>query len=132
MPISYLTIDRADFEDTRARGLSTAVDVYGCDPGAIRSREHIIRFTHELCDLLGVKRFGETQVVRLGADPRAYGYSMVQFIEASLVSAHFAEDSNTVYLDIFSSKWYDAEAAAEYAKEFFRAERVRVQTCLRQ
>jgi len=43
-----------------------------------------------------------------------------------------AEDSNTVYLDIFSSKWYDAEAAAEYAKEFFRAERVRVQTCLRQ
>jgi hypothetical protein len=43
-----------------------------------------------------------------------------------------AEDSNTVYLDIFSSKWYDAEAAAEYAKEFFRAERVQVQTCLRQ
>ncbi len=40
MPISYLTIDRADYEDTRARGLSTAVDVYGCDPGAIRSPWH--------------------------------------------------------------------------------------------
>jgi S-adenosylmethionine/arginine decarboxylase-like enzyme len=132
MPISYLTIDRADFEDTRARGLSTAVDVYGCDPGAIRSRERIIRFTRELCDLLGVKRFGETQVVRFGGDSRVCGYSIVQLIEASLVSAHFAEDSNTVYLDIFSSKWYDAEAAAEYAKEFFRAERVRAQTCLRQ
>jgi S-adenosylmethionine/arginine decarboxylase-like enzyme len=132
MPISYLTIDRADYEDTRAWGLSTSVDVYGCDPGAIRSREHIIRFAHELCDLIGVKRFGETQVVRFGADSRACGHSMVQLAEASLVSAHFAEDSNTVYLDIFSSKWYDAEAAAEYAKEFFRAERVRVQTCLRQ
>jgi len=131
MPISYLTIDRADYEDSRAWGLSTAVDVYGCDPSAIRSREHIIRFTHELCDLLGVKRFGETQVVRFGADPRAYGHSMVQLIEASLVSAHFAEDSNTLYLDIFSSRWYDAKAAAEFAKEFFRAERVRVQTCLR-
>jgi S-adenosylmethionine decarboxylase len=132
MPISYLTIDRADYEDTRAWGLSTAVDVYGCDPVAIRSREHIVRFTHELCDLLGVRRFGETQVVRFGGDPRLCGYSMVQIIEASLVSAYFAEDSNTLYLDIFSSKWYDAEAAAEYAKEFFRAERVRVQTCLRQ
>jgi len=132
MPISYLTIDRADYEGARAWGLSTAVDIYGCDPGAIRSREHIIRFTHELCDLIGVKRLGETQVVRFVADSRASGHSIVQLIEASLVSAHFAEDSNTVYLDIFSSKWYDAEAAAEYAKEFFRAERVRVQTCLRQ
>jgi hypothetical protein len=76
------------------------VDVYGCDPGAIRSREHIIRFMHKLCDLIGVKRFGETQVVRFGADSRACGHSMVQLIEASLVSAHFVEDSNTVYLDI--------------------------------
>jgi S-adenosylmethionine/arginine decarboxylase-like enzyme len=132
MPISYLTIDRADYEDARAWVLSTAVDVYGCDPDAIRSRKHIIRFTHKLCDLLGFKRIGETRVAQFGAGSRACGRSMVQLIEASLVSAHFAEDSNTVYLDIFSSKWYDAEAAAEFAKEFFRAERVRVQTCLRQ
>jgi S-adenosylmethionine decarboxylase len=90
-----------------------------------------VQFTHELCDLLEVKRFGETRVVRFGDDPRVYGYSMVQLIETSLVSAHFAEDSNTVYLDIFSCKWCDAEAAAEFARKFFRAERIRVQTCLR-
>lgn len=125
-------IGRMDFESSTAWGLSTALDVYGCDPDAIRSRERIAQFTHELCDLLGVKRFGETQVMRFGDDPRVYGYSMVQLIETSLVSAHFAEDSNTVYLDIFSCKWYDAEAAAEYAKEFFHGEGIRVQTCLRQ
>jgi len=39
----------------------------------------------------------------------------------------FIEDA-----DLFSSEWHEAEAAAEYAKEFFRAERVRAQTCLRQ
>jgi S-adenosylmethionine decarboxylase len=120
-----------DYEATRAWGISTTVDAYGCDPDTIRSRERIAQFTRELCDLLGVKRFGETQVVRFGADPRVYGYSMVQLIETSLVSAHFAEDSNAVYLDIFSCKWYDAEAAAEFAKEFFRAERIQAQTCLR-
>jgi S-adenosylmethionine decarboxylase len=124
-------VSRRDYDATRAWGISTAVDVYGCDPGAIRSRDRIIQFTHELCDMLGVKRFGETQVVRFGADPQVYGYSMVQLIETSLVSAHFAEDSNAVYLDIFSCKWYDAEAAAEYAKEFFRGDRIRMQTCLR-
>jgi S-adenosylmethionine decarboxylase len=123
---------RTDYEASMAWGISTAVDVYGCDPDTIRSLERIVQFTHELCDLLEVKRFGETRVVRFGDDPRVYGYSMVQLIETSLVSGHFAEDSNTVYLDIFSCKWYDAEAAAEFAKEFFRAERLRVQTCLRQ
>jgi S-adenosylmethionine decarboxylase len=56
---------------------------------------------------------------------------MVQLIETSLVSAHFAEDSNAVYLDIFSCKWYDADAAAAFATEFFRGERVRIQTCIR-
>jgi S-adenosylmethionine decarboxylase len=125
-------VGRTDYEDSRAWGISTAVDVYGCDPDAIRSRERIVQFTHELCDLLEVTRFGETQVVRFGDDPRVYGYSMVQLIETSLVSGHFAEDSNTVYLDLFSCKWYDAEAAAEFAKEFFQAERIRMQTCLRQ
>jgi S-adenosylmethionine decarboxylase len=123
---------RTDYEASMAWGISTVVDVYGCDPDAIRSRERIVQFTHELCDLLEVKRFGETWVVRFGDDPRVYGYSMVQLIETSLVSGHFAEDSNTIYLDLFSCKWYDAEAAAEFAKEFFRAERIRVQTCLRQ
>ena len=114
-----------------AWGMSTAIDAHGCNPATIRSRDSIVRFTHELCELLGVTRYGETQVVRFGADPRVYGYSMVQLIETSLVSAHFAEESDAVYLDIFSCKWYDPEAAAAFVKEFFRAERVGIHTCLR-
>ncbi|MBL8222135.1 MAG: S-adenosylmethionine decarboxylase [Bryobacterales bacterium] len=113
-------------------GYSVSIDAYHCDPERIRDRAGIVRFTHELCDLLGVKRFGETQVVRFGDDPRVYGYSMVQLIETSLVSAHFAEDSNAVYLDVFSCKWYDADAAARFAQRFFGAERITVHRCLRQ
>ncbi len=124
-------VPRAEYERSSAWGLSTGVDLHGCDPAVICSREAIARFTRELCELIGVRRFGETQIVRFGDDPRVYGYSMVQLIETSLVSAHFAEDSNAVYLDIFSCRWYDAEAAAEFAREFFRAESAGVQTCLR-
>jgi len=118
-------------EASGAWGLSTTVDVYDCDAFAIRSREHIVRFTHDLCDLLGVKGFGETQVVRFGDDPRIQGYSMVQLIETSLVSGHFAEQSNAAYLDIFSCKWYDSAAAVRFVQEFFQAGSVRVQTCRR-
>jgi S-adenosylmethionine decarboxylase len=131
MPHHISRPDRLTHEASSAWGLSTAVDVYDCDPFAIRSREHIVRFTHELCNLLGVKRFGETQVVRFGDDPRIHGYSMVQLIETSLVSGHFAEESNAAYIDIFSCKWYDSAQAVRFTQEFFRAGRVQVQTCQR-
>ena len=121
----------ANFENSKAWGIATAIDLYGCDPDAIRDAKKIERFTHQLCDMLRVKRFGETQIVRFGRDPKVYGYSMVQLIETSLVSAHFAEDSNAVYLDVFSCKWYDAQIAAEFARRFFSAERVRLDTRLR-
>jgi S-adenosylmethionine decarboxylase len=123
--------DRLTYEASRAWGLSTSIDLYGCDPSVIQSREHIVRFTHQLCELLGVKRFGDTQVVRFGDDPRIHGYSMVQLIETSLVSGHFAEESNAAYLDVFSCRWYDSAAAAEFAREFFRADLVQVHLCQR-
>jgi hypothetical protein len=46
-----------------------------------------------LCDLIQMRRFGESQVVRFGADPRVTGFSLTQRIAASPLSAHFAEQS---------------------------------------
>jgi len=45
---------------------------------------------------------------------------MTQLIETSLISAHFANQTNNVYLDIFSCKYYEPEAAAQFAKNFFK------------
>ena len=88
-------------------------------------------FARDLCDLLGVRRFGDPHIVRFGDDPVVYGYSMVQLIETSLVSAHFVESTNTVYLDVFSCKWYDVDVAVEFARTFFKGEHGHVQQCLR-
>lgn len=131
MPVASMTLGQAEYLSANAWGLSTAIDIYGCDPEAIRSEGLITQFARQLCDLIGMKPFGEPRVVRFGSEPRVYGYSMVQLIETSLISAHFAEDSNAVYLDVFSCKWYDAELSAAFAKEFFRGERVTVESCLR-
>jgi hypothetical protein len=59
-----------------------------------------------------------------------YGHLMVQLVETSLAPDKIAEGSNAVYLEILSGKWYDEEAAAEFARKFFRAGRVRVRTRL--
>ena len=68
-----------------------------------------------------MKRFGECVVVDFGEDPRVSGFSMTQLIETSLISGHFANQSNAVYLDVFSCKYYNPHTVAEFAKEFFKA-----------
>lgn len=100
-------------------GIASAIDIYDCSPTKIRDAGEIRRFVVELCDLIEMKRFGETQVVHFGEDERVAGYSMVQLIETSLISAHFANLSNTVYLDVFSCKPYDPQKAGLFAQEFF-------------
>ncbi|MBN2184685.1 MAG: S-adenosylmethionine decarboxylase [Candidatus Krumholzibacteriota bacterium] len=100
-------------------GIASAIDIYGCDPDMIRDADRIRSFVIELCDLIEMKRYGETQVVHFGEDERVAGYSMVQLIETSLISAHFANQSNAVYLDVFSCKPYDPEVVREFAQDYF-------------
>jgi len=102
-----------------AWGLASSIDIYRCDPDTIRDADRIRQFVVELCDLIEMKRFGETQVIHFGEDERVAGFSMVQLIETSLISAHFANQTNAVYLDVFSCKPYDPEVVADFAQRFF-------------
>ncbi|MCP9452955.1 MAG: S-adenosylmethionine decarboxylase, partial [Nitrospira sp.] len=84
----------------------------------------------ELCDLIGMKRYGDCQVVDFG-EGRVAGYSMVQLISTSLISGHFANDTNSAYLDIFSCKGYDPMLVESFSKRFFGARRSTATATLR-
>lgn len=113
-------------------GIASAIDIYDCDPDLIRDADAIRRFVVELCELIEMKRFGETQVVHFGEDERVAGFSMVQLIETSLISAHFANQTNAVYLDVFSCKPYDPEVVRDFAQRFFKGGLSILQVNLRQ
>jgi S-adenosylmethionine/arginine decarboxylase-like enzyme len=100
-------------------GVASSIDIYDCNPQTIRSADAIRKFVVELCQLIEMNRFGETQVVHFGEDERVAGFSMVQLIETSLISAHFANQSNTTYLDVFSCKPYDPEVVRDFAESYF-------------
>jgi S-adenosylmethionine decarboxylase len=117
---------------TEPWGLLSCIDLYDCDGDTIRDREKIKQFVKELCDLIQMKRFGDTQVIHFGEDDRVAGYSMTQLIETSLISAHFANQTNTTYLDVFSCKLYDPNVVAEFAKSYFQADRFNLHTIKRQ
>ena len=107
--------------DAAPWGLLTSLDIYGCNPLFIRDADRIKQYAIELCDLIGMKRFGECQVIHFGRDERVEGYSMIQFIETSLISGHFANLTNAAYIDVFSCKPYDSDQAVQFSKEFFDA-----------
>lgn len=104
-------------------GVSSAIDLYECDLSLMQNADAIREFVVLLCDRIKMRRFGETQVVFFGDEPRVQGFSMTQLIETSLVSAHFADASRAIYLDVFSCAPYDPEDAAKFAKEYFKAAR---------
>ena len=112
-------------------GLLSCIDLYECDADIIRDATKIKEFVARLCDLIEMKRFGETQVVHFGEDERVAGYSMTQLIETSLISAHFANQSNATYLDVFSCKGYEPKAVVDFAKQFFKAKSVNLQVVTR-
>jgi S-adenosylmethionine decarboxylase len=127
-PISWQT----EYERRDPWGVMSSIDVYNSDPDIIRDADSIKRFVYELCEIIQMKRFGECQVVHFGEDEKVAGFSMTQLIETSLISGHFANESNTVYLDVFSCKFYDPRQVAEFAISFFKGEHYKIQIGLRQ
>jgi S-adenosylmethionine/arginine decarboxylase-like enzyme len=106
----------------KAWGILTSVDLQDCDSHLIRDAKQIEAYVVQLCELIGMKRYGACQLVHFG-EGRVAGYSMVQLIETSLISGHFANDTNSAYLDIFSCKGYDPAVVEEFSKNFFGARR---------
>src|SRR5919108_5599023 len=104
-------------------GISSCIDLYECDLALMQNADAIREFVKELCDRIKMRRYGETQVIFFGDDPRVTGFSMTQLIETSLISAHFADASCAIYLDVFSCALYDSEEVAKFAAEYFKAAR---------
>ena len=112
-----------EFNKDELWGMSLSLDLYDCNPDTIRDADKIKEYVKELCNnVIDMKRYGECQVVHFGDDPKVTGFSMTQLIETSLVSGHFANNTNAAYLDIFSCKWYDVRKVKQFSKRFFEAD----------
>lgn len=121
----------SEYEAKKAWGLTTSIDFKNCDLAKMMDAEYIKQFVKDLCGLIDMKRFGETVVVNFGEDEKVAGFSMTQLIETSLISAHFANFSKAIYLDVFSCKAYPPYKVAEFTKERFRASDYTINVTLR-
>ena len=67
----------------------------------------------DLAKEINMKRYGEPYVVFFGDEPKVQGYSLCQLIETSMISGHFAEDTDRCFIDVFSCREFPPEKTAK-------------------
>ena len=114
-----------------AWGYSLALDLKFCDLTIIKSREKIQDYVIQLCKLIDMTRHGDVLIEHFGEGNKE-GYTMVQLIETSCITAHFANDTNSAYIDVFSCKFFDHEAVEKFSMEFFGAKEAKYKSLIRE
>ena len=100
------------------------LDCHKCLPNAIRNKLLIDEFTRKLVKKIDMVPYGSPHIVHFGSGNKA-GYTMFQLIETSNICAHFVEETNDMYLDVFSCKEFSSRQVAEMVDTYFRPELVR-------
>ena len=124
------SIDEETYQKENYWGISASIDLQGCDSVMIKTPKEIERFVIELCKEIKMKRHGDVMIDRFG-DGELEGYSFLQFIETSSITAHFDEPESRAFIDIFSCKYYDSQVTAEFCKNFFKADSYQMNVLLR-
>ncbi len=102
-------------------GYELVINCGGCNDN-IMSKEAVEKFSRDLVELIDMKAYGEPQVVYFaGHDPTKAGFTLVQLIETSSITAHFVDEYRQVYINIFSCKPFDPVIASDFVKDYFGA-----------
>ena len=105
--------------DIKPWGYHAIIDAADCDPTLIRDAANITAFAKELVKRIDMVAYGEPQVIHFGEGDKL-GYTLVQLIETSNICAHFVEETNDFYLDVFSCKTFDPATVVEVAHKYFK------------
>uniref|UniRef100_A0A6C0F3V7 S-adenosylmethionine decarboxylase n=1 Tax=viral metagenome TaxID=1070528 RepID=A0A6C0F3V7_9ZZZZ len=115
----------------RTWGKHLILDAAGCSPKMIGNPVVVSSFARSLVKRIDMVPYGDPQVVMFGTGNKK-GYTLIQLIETSNIAAHFVEENNSMYLDVFSCKDFDPQVVKDTVSEYFDAKRFRTKVMLRQ
>ena len=111
-------------------GKHLIMDLKSCVPMLIRCPHRITDFSKELVDRIDMVPYGQPWVKHFGSGNKA-GYTLVQLIETSNITAHFAEDTNDAYIDVFSCKMYHTKDVVDVVNKYFRPQAIHTRELIR-
>lgn len=108
-------------------GFELILDLHGCE-AELFNRDHIDQFFTDLCHLIEMEKCEVHFWDDVGVPeedqqtlPHTKGTSAVCFILTSTVVIHTLDILGTVYVNIFSCKPFDPDAATKFTSERFKA-----------
>jgi len=107
-------------------GLSVGIDLERCHMDKINDPDLIEQFIIGLCDYIGIKQFIDPIIIKFNNTPKLSGYTIVQLIETSSITANFKNFDGSAFIDIFSCKGYHPRNAAQFCKKFFSAQHMNI------
>ena len=104
MPAGYLPHSLA----APRYGWMLTLDMHECDPLLIEDGTVLRTWVRDLVTKIGMTAFGVPIVRHFGhGDPVTSGYTVIQLIETSSITAHFSPHLRTAHIDVFSCKLFD-------------------------
>ena len=101
-------------------GQHLVIDLGNCNRDAVSSRDTIQEFCAELVKSIEMVAYGEPIIEHFATHlPSAAGYSLVQLIETSNISAHFVELTGDAYIDILSCAEFEESTAIAVCVKYF-------------
>lgn len=112
-------------------GKHLMLNAHKCHARAIRSRPVIHQFSKTLVRAIDMTPYGEPIIEHFGEGNKS-GYTLVQLISTSNITAHFVEETGDVYLDVFSCKDYEPATVEQVFYDFFHPVAIQTQVFDRQ
>lgn len=107
------------------------LDLNECDTSKF-TRRHLDDFFTGICRLIDMNRHGEPMYWFDNSEkPHLHGASAVQFIKTSNITLHALDKLQAVFINIFSCKEFDADAARDYCIRYFSAKRYHCEILVR-
>lgn len=107
-------------------GYHLMLDCSGCDTAAMKQKTVCYNFIKELVPAIGMEAHGEPIIEYLLPEDPKVGYSIMQLITTSSITAHLMELNGTAYFDIFSCKEFDLDTAQNIIVKYFSPQKMRV------
>lgn len=104
-------------------GYHLLIDCSRCNIESVTNHDNIYNFTKYLVEAIDMQAYGEPIIEHFAThDPDKAGYSLVQLIETSNITAHFIDKNGDGYIDIFSCKPFTEADVLQAIEKFFKPE----------
>ena len=107
-------------------GYHLILDVADCDQDFITNPDQLSAWVKELVQDIKMVAYGEPQILHFGHNAdHLEGWTVLQLIETSNITAHFCDNTREGYIDIFSCMPFDEYTALENVQKWTKTNQIK-------